>query len=73
MNVVKEDMQRTGGTEENGVKVVRWRKMIHCGDSSETSSGKISKNNNQDFFWAPQKTTKMLKPRTEPVTFRSSV
>lgn len=49
MNVVKKNMQRTGGTEENRVKVVRWRKMIHCGDFSEPSSGKISENNNQDF------------------------
>lgn len=32
MDVVKENMQRTGVAEEDVRDKVRWKQMIHCGD-----------------------------------------
>ena len=33
MDVVREDMQIVGVTEEDAEDRKRWRRMIHCGDS----------------------------------------
>lgn len=35
MDVAKEDMQTVGVTEQDAKDRVRWRKVIHCGGSSQ--------------------------------------